>query len=79
MNNIDKQLPFLEQLYIADRRLDKKIFYTSKGVPFYVMKVLEEATDHALKLGQDRIKEFDLYKGYNAVTNSKRPFSKSFV
>lgn len=75
LNNVDKQLPFPEQSYIADRPLAEKLFYASKGVPFYVMKILEEATVHALKLGQDRIEEFDLYKGYNAMTVSKRPFA----
>lgn len=75
LNNVDKQLPFPEQAYIADRSLAEKLFYSSKGVPFYVMKILEEATVHALKNGQDQITEDDLYKGYNSVTISQRPYA----
>lgn len=30
------------------------------------MGILEKVTVHALKLGQDRIEEFDLYKRYMA-------------
>jgi hypothetical protein len=75
LNNVDKQLPFSEQAFIADRSLAEELFYASKGVPFYVMKILEEATVYALKLGQDRITEFDLYMGYNSVTVSQRPYA----
>lgn len=74
LNGIDKQLPFPEQSYIADPILAQKMFYATNGNPFYIKKILEQATVFALKNGCDSITEFDLYAAFKTITLSSRPF-----
>ncbi len=74
LNGIDKQLPFPEQSYIADPILAQKMFYATNGNPFYIKKILEEATVSALKNGCDSIEEDDLYIAFKSITLSSRPF-----
>lgn len=73
LKNVDKELPFPEQSQLADPILSEKFYYATKGVPFYIMKILEEATIYAAKSGSDRLTETDLYEGYKSVTLSQRP------
>lgn len=77
LNSVDKELPFVEQSYLADPQISEKFYYATKGVPFYIMKILEEATIWAAKNGLDKLTEFELYMGYKGVTISQRPNAKN--
>lgn len=72
---IDNELPFQKPANLANPKLAEKIFYATKGVPFFVLKILEEATVEAAKNGMDLITEFELYEAYRKITLSQRPNS----
>ncbi|WP_019156811.1 TniB family NTP-binding protein [Robertmurraya massiliosenegalensis] len=74
LNGIDKQLPFPEQSFLADPILSQKIFYATKGNPFYIKKLLEESTVSALKNGCDSITEDDLFISFKSISLSTRKF-----
>ncbi|PAD25365.1 transposase [Niallia circulans] len=74
LNGLDKQLPFPEQAFLADPVLAKKIFYATKGNPYYIKKLIEESTVQALKSGSDLISEDDLYISFKSISLSTRPF-----
>lgn len=74
INGIDRQLPFPEPSNLADPILSQKIFYATKGNPFYIKKLLEGATVSALKNGCDSITEDDLFIAFKSISLSTRPF-----
>jgi hypothetical protein len=73
LNNIDEQLPFYKKSFLAERKLSEKIYYATKGVPFYINKLLREATTLAAKNGNDSIDENHLYSAFRLMKFSKRP------
>jgi GTPase SAR1 family protein len=73
LNSIDRQLPYPKQSFIADTLTAEKLYYVSLGVPFYIMKLLEEATVYAVKHGIDFITEECLYVAYQSMRRSTRP------
>jgi hypothetical protein len=75
LKSVDKELPFDEQSYLADPQISEKFYYATNGIPFYIMKILEEATIWAAKNGSDKLTEFDFQMGYKAVTISQRPYT----
>lgn len=74
LKKIDGQLPFSEVSNLADPELSGKIYYVTKGVPFYVMKLLEEATVIAAMNGSDSIRQIDLAKALTKIKQVGRPF-----
>ncbi|SCY54205.1 TniB protein [Paenibacillus polysaccharolyticus] len=74
LKKIDSELPFSESSNLADPNLSSKIYYVSKGIPFYVMKLLEEATVSAALNGADSIREIDLAKALTKIKQVGRPF-----
>ncbi|MDQ0049256.1 putative AAA+ superfamily ATPase [Paenibacillus polymyxa] len=74
LKKIDSQLPFPNPANLADPQLASKIFYISRGVPFYVMKLMEEATMIAAMNGADQIGECDLSRALMKIKQVGRPF-----
>ncbi len=74
LQKVDKLLPFAELANLADPRTADKLYYISKGVPFYVMKLLEYAAYLAVKAGADKIAETHLAKALLKVKQVARPF-----
>lgn len=74
LKNIDEQLPFYNKSYLADKKKADKMFYATNGVPFYVNKILREATTLAAKSGHDSIDENHLYEAFNMIKITNRPF-----
>lgn len=77
LKSVDKELPFVEQSFLADPQTSEKFYYATNGVPFYIMKILEEATIWAAKNGADKLTEFDFEIGYKSITLSQRPHAKN--
>ncbi|NHM32433.1 AAA family ATPase [Bacillus sp. C11] len=77
LNTVDKQLPVAEQSFLADPGLSEKFYYATNGVPFYIMRIIEQATIIAAKHGLDKISESELFLAYKAVTISQRPNAKN--
>ncbi|MBG9854679.1 MULTISPECIES: TniB family NTP-binding protein [Bacillus] len=75
LNNLDHQLPFVCKSYLANPNLSEKLYYASKGIPFYVKKILEEATVHAVRQGRDCLEENDLFLAYQLISISHRPYA----
>lgn len=75
LNQVDQELPFSEPAFLADAHLSEKFYYATNGVPFYIMKILEQATVLAAKNGKDKLTENELYMSYKAVTISQRPYA----
>ncbi|ESU34099.1 hypothetical protein G3A_02800 [Bacillus sp. 17376] len=73
LNTIDEQLPFPHRANLADINLAEKFFYVSNGNPYYVNKILQEATVIAAKSGNDIIDQNHLYTAFNKLKISKRP------
>ncbi|MGN7298274.1 TniB family NTP-binding protein [Ferdinandcohnia sp. SAFN-114] len=71
---VDEDLPFYNRTYLADKKLSDKMFYATNGNPYYVNKILVEATAFAAKSGSDSIDENHLYEAFRRIKNSKRPF-----
>jgi len=81
LNVLDKQLPFANKSNLADPFLSEKLYYATNGVPSYIKTILENATVHAVKNGQDNIDELNLFQAFNKIKISKRkglinPFCK---
>lgn len=74
LKKIEMQLPFPTPSNISDPYIASKIFYISKGIPFYVMKLIEEAVLFALLGGSDCIDETYLEKACNKIIQAGRPF-----
>lgn len=70
---VDQQLPFCNPSRLADPSMSERIFYISLGVPFYVMTLLQKATEYAVKHGQDQISDQYLSAAYNSIKRSTRP------
>lgn len=77
LKSVDKELPFAEISYLADPQISEKFYYATNGIPFYIMKILEEATIWAAKNGSDKLSESDFQVGYKAVTISQRPHARN--
>jgi Cdc6-like AAA superfamily ATPase len=77
LKNIDEQLPFYNKSFLADKKMSDKMYYATKGVPFYVNKILREATTLAAKNGNDSIDENHLYEAFNMIKIANRPFVKN--
>jgi DNA transposition AAA+ family ATPase len=77
LKGVDKELPFAGTSNLADPQISEKFYYATNGVPFFIMKILEEATIWAAKNGSDKLSEIDLQMGYKAVTISQRPHAKN--
>lgn len=75
LKKIDEQLPFSEASHLADPELSNKIYYVSKGIPFYVMKLMEEATVIAAMNGADSIEQVHLSKALTKIKQVGRPYS----
>ncbi|MCM3410215.1 TniB family NTP-binding protein [Metabacillus litoralis] len=74
LKSIDEQLPFCNSSYLASKKMSDKIFYATNGVPYYVNKILLEATTLAAKSGDDSIDENHLYEAFNMIKVANRPF-----
>lgn len=74
LKKIEMQLPFPTSSNISDPYIASKIFYMSKGIPFYVMKLIEEAVLFALLYGSDCIDETYFEKAYNKISQAGRTF-----
>lgn len=77
LNNIDKQLPFYKKSSLADTTIAEKIFYISNGIPYYIKKLITEATVFAAKSGNDFIDENHFYEAFNRVSISQRPYMEN--
>jgi type II secretory pathway predicted ATPase ExeA len=77
LKSIDEQLPFYNPSYLASKKMSDKIYYATNGVPYYVNKILLEATTLAAKSGNDFIDENHLYEAFNMIKISSRPFVKN--
>lgn len=73
LNTIDEQLPFPHRSNLADVKMAEKFFYVSNGNPYYINKVLQEATVLAAKSGSDTIDQNHLFSAFNKLKISKRP------
>jgi hypothetical protein len=74
LQKIDGLLPFPELANLADPRIADKIYFISKGIPFYVMKLLENATYYAVMAGDDKITESHMAKAMLKIKQVARPF-----
>lgn len=74
LQKIDMDLPFHNRSNIADPHIAAKIYYISKGIPFYVMKLMEKATYFAAVLGADKITETHLAKALPKLKQVARPY-----
>jgi hypothetical protein len=74
LQSVDRLLPFPELANLADPRIADKIYYISRGIPFYVMKLLENATFYAVKSGADKITESHLANAMLKIKQVARPF-----
>lgn len=77
LKSIDKELPFPNQSHLADIGIAERLYYASNGIQFYLMKVIEEATVNALKLGQDQLTQYDLSIAFQSVKISQRPYMRN--
>lgn len=77
LKGVDKELPFAGTSNLTDPQISEKFYYATNGVPFFIMKILEEAIIWAAKNGSDKLSEIDLQMGYKAVTISQRPHAKN--
>jgi Cdc6-like AAA superfamily ATPase len=73
LNSIDEQLPFAERANLGDVKMAERFFYASNGNPYYVNKILQEATVFAAKSGNDKIDLNHLYSAFNLIKIAKRP------
>lgn len=74
LKNMDEKLPFNMNSNLANKKLADKLFYASKGNPYYVNKIILEATTIAAKSGGDFIDENHLYDAFTMIKISKRPY-----
>ncbi|MEK4510135.1 TniB family NTP-binding protein [Paenibacillus sp. FSL K6-2524] len=74
LKKIDGLLPFADSANLADPRKADKIYYISKGIPFYVMKLLENATFFAVKAGDDQITESHMARAMLKIKQVARPY-----
>ncbi|PAD28714.1 TniB family NTP-binding protein [Paenibacillus sp. 7523-1] len=76
LNKIEDDLPFADpsNINLANVQMADKFFYISLGVPFYVMKVLEFATEDASKKGEDKLTELHLQQALRKLKQITRPF-----
>jgi hypothetical protein len=74
LKSLDEQMPFYFKSNLADKKLSDKFYYATNGVPFYVNKILCEASTLAAKYGQDSIDENHLYDSFKILKISNRPF-----
>ncbi|OAB30297.1 hypothetical protein PMSD_21205 [Paenibacillus macquariensis subsp. defensor] len=74
LQKIDGELPFPDLSNLADPRMADKIYYISKGIPFYVMELMKYATLLAVMHGADKINESDMAKALTKVKQVARPF-----
>jgi len=77
LNVIAEMLPFYSRSNLADKHLSEKIYYASRGVPYYIKLILIEATVCALKSGRDSIDEIDLSIAFDRINISSRKFAKN--
>lgn len=75
LNSIDEVLPFSLRSNLSKKYLSDKIYYATKGIPYYVKLLLIESTVLALKSGRDFIDEIDLDMAYERINISKRKFA----
>ncbi|PQP83580.1 transposase [Paenibacillus sp. PCH8] len=74
LDKIEKELPFADRSNLTDTQIADKLFYISLGIPFYVKKLLEFATDIATKKGDDHINEEHLQQALRKIVEISRPF-----
>ncbi|MGC6587617.1 TniB family NTP-binding protein [Paenibacillus sp. Dod16] len=74
LKKIDMDLPFPNPSNIADPHLAAKIYYISKGIPFYVMKLMERATYFAALQGADQISEIHMAQALPKLKQVARPY-----
>ena len=72
LKSLDEQLPFNIKSNLASKKLADKFFYATKGIPYYVNKILLEATTIATKSGDDYIDENHLYEAFSQIKISRR-------
>ncbi|MCH1627416.1 TniB family NTP-binding protein [Ferdinandcohnia quinoae] len=73
LKSIDEELPFYHKSFLADKKLSDRMFYATNGVPYYVNKILLEATTIAAKSGNDSLDENHLHEAFNMLKISNRP------
>ncbi|QSO54068.1 TniB family NTP-binding protein [Alicyclobacillus curvatus] len=73
LKNIDGKLPFVERANLADPEFSSRLFYASLGVPFYIMKILEEATEYAARSGMDQLTMDCFSRAFDTIRRSRRP------
>ncbi|SEB26015.1 MULTISPECIES: TniB family NTP-binding protein [unclassified Paenibacillus] len=74
LDKVEQELPFADKSNLSNIRLADKLFYISMGIPFYVMKLLEFATEVASKKGEDSIHESHLEQALKKIGQVSRPF-----
>lgn len=74
LKKIDMDLPFPNPSNIADPHLADKIYYISRGIPFYVMKLMERATYFAALQGADQISETHMAQALPKLKQVARPY-----
>lgn len=74
LHKIEGELPFYSRPHFSDRKMADKLFYISLGIPFYIMKLLEIASELALKNGEDQITESHLQQALTKIKIVSRPF-----
>lgn len=74
LQKIDMDLPFHSRSNIADPHLADKIYYISRGIPFYVMKLMEKATYFAALLGADKITDAHMAQALPKLKQVARPY-----
>jgi Cdc6-related protein, AAA superfamily ATPase len=75
LREVEKQLPFADQSNLSDTAIADRIYYTSLGVPFYVMQLLIEATTYAVTAGCDRIELRHMNQAFKKIKQTARPFT----
>ncbi|RED52898.1 TniB family NTP-binding protein [Cohnella lupini] len=75
LKEVEKQLPFAKPSNITDIGIADRIYYTSQGIPFYVMQLLIEATAYAVNAGNDSIEMKHLNQAFKKIKQTARPFT----
>lgn len=75
LRELEKQLPFAHPSNITDTAIADRIYYTSLGIPFYVMQLLVEATTYAVNAGSDSIEMKHLNQAFKKIKQTARPFT----
>lgn len=75
LREVEKQLPFAKHSNLSDVAIADRIYYTSLGIPFYVMQLLIEATTYAVNAGCDSIELRHLNQAFKKIKQTARPFT----